>query len=85
MKVFLLDCQGFNTQDVKDYEVKYALILLLLSNITIFNHRSKTLSNDLSCFEWMLKDIVKNVQVHKGEFSAKNQTICRNLQHIYRS
>jgi hypothetical protein len=85
MKVFLLDCPGFTTQDVKNYESKYVQILLLLSNITIFNHRSRTQSDDLACFEWMLQDIVKDVKVHGGDFTAQNQTISRNLQHVYRS
>ena len=66
MKVFLLDCQGFNSQEVKSYEVKFAQILLLLSNVTLFNHRSRTNADDLGCFEWMLRDITKDIQVQGG-------------------
>lgn len=33
----------------------------------------------------MLQDIIKDVKVHGGDFTAQNQTISRNLQHVYRS
>lgn len=51
---------------MKSYEVKYAQILLLLSNVTLFNHRSRTNADDLGCFEWMLRDITKDIQVQGG-------------------
>ena len=84
MKIFLLDCQGFSPQQSTDQELKYAQVLLLLSNLVLFNNRTVTHGDDMGTFLRIVKETTRRVKINGDPWTVENSPLAQSIIHIPR-
>jgi len=85
LRVFLLDCRGFNPQNLSPIDAKLTALLMLLCSTVLFNNRTKTGLNDFKAFEILVQNTFDRTIINGKKIHMDDAVTPRALYHLYRT